>query len=167
MLSVKATFSAVILAAGNSSRMERPKHLLKFDESHNFLEIIASSFLDFGSAEVIVVLNEDNYNDMKKREMRDGVVCVLNSEPVNGRFSSLQVGLRSLSNHGPVFVHNVDNPFVKRETLLRLTQMLGEYDYIKPMFNGLGGHPFLISSNVVGSILERSQPDSASEGFSE
>ncbi|MCK5839504.1 MAG: NTP transferase domain-containing protein, partial [Bacteroidales bacterium] len=50
--------SAVILAAGRSTRMGRPKFALRFAKNLTFLEKIITGYSSFGCRQIIVVLNE-------------------------------------------------------------------------------------------------------------
>jgi molybdenum cofactor cytidylyltransferase len=146
--------SAVILAAGLSSRMGQPKFLLKLPNGKTFLEEIVEKFHKFGCAEIIVVLNKDGISALNTSQilLPDNTKIVENPHPEKERFYSLQCGLKALKKDNPVFVHNVDNPFVDHKVLADLYSNLKGYDYVKPVFEGKGGHPVLFSRKLVNDI---------------
>ena len=152
--------STIILAAGNSSRMNSPKFALKFDKKNTFLEKIIREYHDFGCEEIIVVLNKegksivDNLNlDIKKAKI------VINQHPEWERFYSIKQGAKALSCTHSVFIHNVDNPFVTPEILESLISQDVTTDYVIPTFNSKGGHPILISNKIHQVIILEERND--------
>jgi molybdenum cofactor cytidylyltransferase len=152
-------FSAIILSAGRSSRMGVSKFSLHFDNHSTFLERIVNTFCDFGCVEIIVVLNTDGVADLKKinNELPQNVKIAINSHPEWERFYSLKTGVRSLKNVSPVFISNIDNPFINVDVLKLLAEKITEHDYIYPSFNGNGGHPFLLSEKVISDIISEQE----------
>ncbi len=146
--------SAIILAAGLSTRMGQHKFMLKLPNGKTFLDEIIGQFCEFGCAEIIVVLNKDGVSVLNSSEINlpENARVVENSHPEWERFYSLQCGLNSLSEQYPVFVHNVDNPFVNPEVLEKLFTHLNDFDYAKPVYNGKGGHPILLSEKIQSTI---------------
>jgi len=148
-------YSAIILAAGKSSRMGKPKWSLKFDESSSFVEHIISEYYSFGCKEILLVINETDYSSFveKKYTMPDNFKLVINKYPEWDRFYSLKLGVKGLSYLQPVFVHNVDNPFVNLNILDQLLKNMYVADYIVPEYDGRGGHPILISNKIIEKVL--------------
>ncbi|MDY6800955.1 MAG: NTP transferase domain-containing protein [Bacteroidota bacterium] len=151
---IKKDFSVIILAAGNSSRMGFPKFALKYSESQTFIEHIADEYEKFRCTEIVQVLNIDNYKFLKENKLQfpRKTKIVINDHPEWHRFYSLKKGVQALSKKVNIFVHNVDNPFVNHEVLMALKHNADKYDYIYPEFNRRGGHPFLLSENVVSDL---------------
>ncbi len=154
-----SNFSAVILAAGKSERMGKPKFLLKDDENKTFLEILAGTYSDFGCSEIVVVLNDYGLHIIEDQRLNlpAGTKLASNHHPEWERFYSLKTGVRVLESPKPVFVSNIDNPFACSELLHNLLQLVGQYDYLFPEFNGKGGHPFMISERVVNDITSETR----------
>ncbi len=148
-------FSAVIMAAGDSKRMGRPKLILPFDRHQSFVERCANVFAGFGCAEIVVVVNDEGKNRLAELSPKwpDRVNAVVNPCPGKGRVFSLQTGLSVLKNTFPVFVHNVDTPFVDAGILHLLASHAGRADYVRPVYEGKPGHPVLISPRVVSDLL--------------
>jgi CTP:molybdopterin cytidylyltransferase MocA len=149
-------YSAIILSAGESSRMGVPKFSLQFDENIIFLQKIVKEFTDFGCYEIIVVINEIGNKYLKENELflPENVKIVVNEHPEWHRFYSLKIGVNALSETNNCFVHNVDNPFVNHDVLKALFNNINTADYISPEFAGKGGHPFLLSEKVLKKIAQ-------------
>ena len=149
-------YSVVILAAGRSGRMGEPKFALRFNDEKIFLEEIVGQYLAFGCKEIVVVMNGDGKKLFDKLNLRlPGIAkIVINRHPEYERFYSLKTGLNSLANSNYIFIHNIDNPFVDKNVLKLLFNTINDADYCTPIFNNRGGHPVLLSNNVVKEILK-------------
>ena len=153
--------SAIILAAGLSSRLGMPKLLLEFNDGTPFIHHIIKQYQDFGCEDIWVVINPacleiaDNLN----LSSRAGVKIALNQKPEAGRFGSIRIGLEYLQNQNQVFIHNIDNPFAHRSTLEKLKAGMKGVDFVNPVFNGKGGHPVLIGHGVAQSIIRSDRND--------
>ncbi len=146
-------FSAVILAAGYSQRMGRPKLSLPCRHDRSFLDSCINAFKGFGCTQIVVVTNKTGMHWINGREWPDTMLPVLNAFPRKGRFFSLQLGLMAITKECPVFIHNVDNPFITSKTLEKLAAFAGHADYIRPVYDGKHGHPVLITTKVVSEII--------------
>ena len=148
--------SAIILAAGLSSRLGMPKLLLEFNDGTPFIHHIIKQYRDFGCEDIWVVINPSCVEIAKNLNLssRAGVKIAVNQNPEAGRFGSIRIGLEKLQIPSPVFIHNVDNPFAHRNTLEKLIDGMRDFDFANPVFNGKGGHPVLTGQSVARSILE-------------
>ncbi|MCK4677023.1 MAG: NTP transferase domain-containing protein [Bacteroidales bacterium] len=153
--------SVVILAAGQSTRMGRPKFALKFDENLTFLEKIITGYNSFGCRQIIVVLNEEGETFLKNNPIKlfSNITIVTNFHPEWERFYSIKIGLRQLNEFSCVFIHNVDNPFVNKQVLKSLQGEMAETDYVVPCFKGRGGHPVLLSKKMIKHIIAEKNPE--------
>lgn len=151
--------SALILAAGNSGRMGRQKAFLPFDSQQCFLEKIISEFLVFNVQKVTVVLNSEGMESFEKLtfQQKDMVQAVLNLFPERERFYSIQTGLKALKPENTVFLHNVDTPFLHQDVLKALIKSHRKDTYAVPTYQNQGGHPILLSQEVVHNLI--STPD--------
>ncbi len=151
--------SAIILSAGKSERMGVPKFSLRFNTETTFLEKLIDEYHSFGCNEIIVVLNETSavlYHQLKL-SVPSNVRVVINHHPEWERFYSLKLAALALNEVKPVFVSNIDNPFLNQETLDILFKEVDNFDYISPSFNGKGGHPFLVSAKVINELKTEKQ----------
>lgn len=153
--------SALILAAGESSRMGIPKFMLNYDDKYTFLEKIIEQYTEFGCKEIRIVLNQQGAEVICKREsdIIDNKQIVLNSFPELEKFYSIQIGLRALVETDRIFIHPVDNPFVIPLVLSRLINNYDKGDYQVPTFKNKGGHPVLISGKIREEIIKLDNTD--------
>lgn len=152
-------YSAIILAAGESSRMGSSKSFLKYNEVELFIQHIISEYHSFGCKDIIIVTNAkdvkwfiDNANTLQKN-----LFILTNLHPEWHRFYSLKLAAKEAIKNDYVFVHNVDNPFVNMNILIELMANRQNADYIIPEYKGKGGHPILISQKVIHDIVSEEQ----------
>jgi molybdenum cofactor cytidylyltransferase len=158
---------AIILAAGLSKRMGHDKLNLPFGLNYSFLSNILAGFHTFGSSPVVVVVNP--LSEPQARTISTGTggatVVVVNDAPEKGRFRSLQLGLREIGSDFPVFIQNVDNPFVDAVLLQQMLHAAPDGDFVVPVFNSKGGHPVLLNTVVTLQIIRCSEPSTALNSF--
>ena len=144
--------AAIILAAGRSRRMGFPKYALAWDAHTTFLEKIIHEYHDFGCDEIILVMNPE-----AKLIKKMPVHLVINSQLDYGRFYSLKLALKQISNPGFCFLQNVDNPFVHKGILEKIYESRDQEGYVSPRFQSRGGHPILFGEKICKHIknLER------------
>lgn len=157
-------FAAILLAAGASARMGRPKPLLPF-RGETFLDNQIALHCAF-SAQVFVVLGH-HANEISGGATRtENAVLLLNPEPKRGQLSSLQCGLRALPSHmEAVLIQPVDSPGVAPATLRAMCEAwdnaaVTRPDFIIPTHDGRRGHPVLMRAAIAAELL--ALPDGAS-----
>ena len=147
---------AVVLSAGESSRMGRPKALLPID-GQTFIERIVSALKQGGVERIVVVLGF-NAEELRRRIAHLPVEILVNSDYKLGQLSSLQVAVRYLeadNNCTGMMVHLVDHPYID-PALVKL--MLQRFDPAKPAIvvprhQGKRGHPVIFSRSLFGELL--------------
>jgi molybdenum cofactor cytidylyltransferase len=148
---------AVVLAGGKSSRMRFPKPWLQYDDNQLFLERIVEVYSNLGVSEIVVVLNKEFAAD-KWREIlgriKEKAVVVENNSPEKGRLYSLSLGLKAMDMDFTI-IHNVDNPFVEESVISELIDNFQEGKAVVPTYNGRGGHPIIIDSEIQSEIKYR------------
>ena len=156
--------SAVILSAGESSRMGRPKALLPID-GRTFIERIVAA-LKHGGIERIVVVVGFNAEELRRQIAHLPVEILVNPDFQLGQLSSLQVAVRHLQAdkncHG-MMVHLVDHPYIDPQ-LVQL--MLRRFDESKPSivvprYRGKRGHPVIFSSSLFAELLNAPMDEGA------
>lgn len=141
--------AVIILAAGLSKRMGRHKSDLNFSEEETFLDHIIHVYKKFGVSKMVLVVNESFNSSSFLND--DSLKIVINQKLDYGRFHSIQLGLQELENT-PVFIQNIDNPFVNAGLLIKLQNGLDDEDFAVPVYEGRGGHPILLSSRIIESL---------------
>jgi molybdenum cofactor cytidylyltransferase len=158
-----SSFAGVILAAGESSRMGRDKALLPWppnssaESTATFLSAAIRSLL-FATDFVTVVVGK-NQPALAPVIYSCGASLVVNPDPSRGQFSSLQVGLRDVLDHGrdAAMITLVDRPPVRAATLETLHDSFEAADLnvwaVVPEFSGKHGHPYLAGREMIEAFL--------------
>jgi molybdenum cofactor cytidylyltransferase len=140
---------AIVLAAGASSRMGRPKAAMRLGpQGPTFLDAILMSLDAAGVAAVRVVVPPER----ERRDARD----VVNPNPAAGMLSSVQCGLRALpAGLDAVFVWPVDHPLVLRATIVAMIAAwrAGGAPVVVPTHGGRRGHPVLFAARVLPELF--------------
>jgi molybdenum cofactor cytidylyltransferase len=161
-----SSFAGLILAAGESSRMGRDKALLPWPppaagqapSNDTFLSAAIRS-LSLATEFVLVVVGK-NEATLAPIVYAHGASLVANPDPDRGQFSSLQVGLREVLNHGrdAAMVTLVDRPAVSRTTVRTLLDAFEVADHnvwsVVPEFSGKHGHPYLVGREMIAVFLQ-------------
>lgn len=134
----------VLLAAGASSRMGRPKALTELGGETALERIVRAA----EGMRVIVVLGE-HYDAVRAALPSLDVRWVRNPAPAMGRTGSLQRGL--LHARGEALVLPVDHPLVRAHTMRRVARAAGEW--VVPMHLGRGGHPIKLGPMGIAAAM--------------
>lgn len=131
--------------------MGSPKALLACREGESFLSRLAKVYRGSG-VEPLVVLGKDAE---RVQRCHPEMWSVTNPDWKEGQYASARLGLRAALARGGerVFLHPVDIPLVKEETIVALLSCLGRAEGAAPTFRGTRGHPLLLSRGSVGKVL--------------
>lgn len=143
---------AVILAAGESRRMGKPKQLLPFG-SRTMLQSVIDAFTTPKVDQILVVLGHKA--DEIAPTIR-GATTVPNPHYRRGMFSSVQAGLRALpAKTKLVLIALCDQPRLQRATVETLVDKFHKerHKILVPSLRGRQGHPLLFSARYVPEIL--------------
>jgi molybdenum cofactor cytidylyltransferase len=148
---------AIVLAAGGSTRMGRPKALLTIGPSgETFLDRLTRTLAEGGIEETIVVLGEDATSIQAAARKTPRVRFVVNPDPGRGQLSSLLEGLRVADRPGvrAVMVTLVDVPLVSADTVRALLEAhrTGRALITRPAKTGRHGHPVIVDRGVFDDI---------------
>jgi molybdenum cofactor cytidylyltransferase len=160
-----ASFCAVILAAGESTRMGRDKALLPWPPSagmgasgQTFLSAAIRALSPFN--DMVIVVAGKNQEELAPLVYAAGESLVVNPAPERGQFSSLQVGLHEVLNRGrdAAMITLVDRPPVSAATLRKLfaafeDAALREMWAVVPEHEGKHGHPVLVGREMIEAFL--------------
>jgi molybdenum cofactor cytidylyltransferase len=167
---------AVILAAGESTRMGTDKALLPWPPvtagrpatGETFLSAAIRTLNRFN--DLVIVVAGRNAPNLASVVYAHGAFLVRNPAPERGQFSSLQVGLQEVLNHGrdAAMVTLVDRPPVHDTTLYALrsafeTAVAAEKWAVVPEYAGRHGHPFLMARELLEAFLKASANATARE----
>src|ERR1700675_2587418 len=149
----------VLLAAGRSTRMGRPKQLLPWlPNSPAAKPLVAASFDAIACVcdeMVVVVGHEADAVIAALGEREFGAVAV---DPFAEMVASVKAGLaiaRGINPAADVLLHPADHPEVRRETIDLCIQTAADYPgrAVMRTFGGAGGHPVLIAAELAVDIV--------------
>jgi molybdenum cofactor cytidylyltransferase len=98
---------------------------------------------------------DDNY------QLKSKVNFISNKNYSDGMFSSLQCGMKELSESEWILYHFVDQPKLNLKFYTKFSKQISkEFNWIQPTFEGINGHPILIHNSIFKLILDL-PPDSS------
>lgn len=147
----------VILAAGNSSRMGRPKQLLPFNGSTLIRRITAEAVKvsDHAVAVVLGACQEVIAPEIKEFD----ILTVVNEEWQQGMGKSISVGLKALTDKHPAITRVIlvvaDQPYVTAELFEKMIrqQLSSGKGMIACAYDGITGTPVLFSHKYFQALL--------------
>ena len=145
--------TAILTAAGLSSRMKEFKPLLKWRQT-TLLEYQIMSLFDGGADEVIVVVGY-NYEVIKPYINNTKASVVFNKRFADGRTTSIIEGLKCVSSTtDSILILGVDQP---RNSAI-INNLINEHIcsgclITYPSFQGKGGHPIIFSSVLKKELM--------------
>ncbi len=156
--------AAILLAAGESARMGRPKPLLVWGDE-TLVEYQVRQFRDAGCDPVIVVLgaHEDAVRPLVHRA---GALALINELYAEGRASSVRVGAGALGEDvDRALVLNVDQPRpASVHTHLLAAASAANAAIAVPVHDGRRGHPVVFDRSLFPELREVRE---ATEGMRE
>lgn len=154
-MSPRSYFTAIILAAGTSSRMGKPKQLLEVN-GKCMLDHTIQAALNAGIGLPIVVLGANAKQIESQSALLSCCTKVLNQQYHLGQSTSLIKGVLSSPSCSTAYIFLLaDQPSVKG-ALIR--EMMNEFekqktDILYPVYQGQRGNPVIISSELRNQLL--------------
>ncbi len=157
--------TAVILAAGESSRMENsPKANLLY-RNKTFLENLVVVFQGAGIDSIVVVLGA-HVDEVKKNHVKLPVKFIVNANYQEGQLSSIKESLKVISAESElIIVHLVDHPLIQSNTIMLILSKRTETNasVIIPTYEKRRGHPVLFGKEVFSELQNASNHVGARE----
>jgi molybdenum cofactor cytidylyltransferase len=163
-MALSPSFAGVILSAGASSRMGRDKALLPWRDG-TFLSAAIRALQP--ATELVIVVAGANAPQLQPIADAHAAFLVVNPDPQQGQFSSLQVGLQEVLNRGrdAAIVTLVDRPAADVETVQQVRSAFLVSDEqvwaVVPDYQGKHGHPYVIGREMIEAFLRAPTPSSA------
>jgi molybdenum cofactor cytidylyltransferase len=146
--------SAIILAAGTSSRMGFLKQTANI-KGKSLLELVLDKVRKFPFHEIIIVLGYKHEEVMKTLKLEYEKV-VINEEYEKGMSSSLKKGVLNISKDSEAFaIFLADMPLIKEESIEKVINEFNERSclIVAPIFNKVIGHPVIFHRNLIPEII--------------
>ena len=151
------SLAGVILAAGESTRMQRDKALLTW-QGKTFLGAAMESLRPH--CQLIIVVAGKNVDSLKPVVFAAGGFLVVNPDTDRGQFSSLQVGLQEVLERGrdAAIVTLIDRPPAAPATVKSLRDRFLEevrsgHWAVVPQYGEKHGHPIVIGREMIEAFL--------------
>ena len=154
---------AVILAAGDSTRMGSPKALLLAPDGRPFVAAIAATFASAGVRDIVIVTGRDHdriVDALASQPLSIPSLIARNPDPSRGQLSSLLTGMDAIvtSATPALLVTLVDVPLVSMTTVRRV---IAEWErsrapVVRPAIGERHGHPVVFDRCVFDEL--RSAP---------
>jgi len=146
--------AAVILAAGESSRMGSPKALLAY-QGQPFLEHLLeiARHPKVGAQRVVLGAHAE---EIRSQLQLDPTTVVINPDWSQGQLSSIHAALRSLpAGTDGMLLCLVDHPLVTAALVNELIEKFyaSGKPIVVPTYNGKRGHPAIFSSRLYPELL--------------
>lgn len=146
---------AVVLAAGESSRMQFDKALLTINGKTVIQHLLFK--LSEVTDRICIVLGS-NYDSVvgsvPRKEFPAEVSYIFNENHHLGMFSSIQKAFSQMEMGNPVLLQMIDQPFLPLAIYKELISSYdGNTDVYQPSYNGRAGHPLLLSGEFAENVL--------------
>ncbi len=148
------SFYAIILAAGESTRMGSPKALLQI-QGKTFLEHLVATLRNAGLHEISVVLGHDPDKIIAQLPKLD-VRFIINENYQKGQLSSIQAAIKSVPQDcDAIMICPIDRPLIPPELIKKLIEAYSKSKppIVIPIFDAKRGHPIIFSSSLFPEVL--------------
>ena len=152
-----SSVSAILLAAGKSSRMGKLKQLMTLGNS-TMLEQTLDNLLGSHLTDIIVVLGYKAEEVMKKLSGRP-IKVVVNPLYREGMGTSIAAGLKFVDSQAQAVMLTLgDQPYVDSPTINRLIEEFGKSSkgIAIPTYQGQRGHPIIFARKYQAQLAELS-----------
>lgn len=157
--------AGLILAAGKSERMGRPKLMLDF-HGKTFLEHVVEEASQSRLTEVKVVLGH-NAEQVQSQFPNLKGNWIVNPEYERGQLSSIQCGLTFFKNYSldGVMLFLIDHPFISPTLIDQLVEKFGENrsPIVIPSYDHRRGHPVIFAKSLFEELWNASPDRGASD----
>ncbi len=157
--------AALVLAAGLSRRMGRPKMLLPWGE-RTVLGQVLFTLREAGLREQLVISGAER-EAIETIAHGAGAECFYNPQYTEGEMlSSIQVGLRALEGREAIEAALIclgDQPQIEVQVVRQLLEVWNEHRaaLIVPSYSGRRGHPWLVARHLWPELLRLAPPATA------
>ena len=146
--------SAILLAAGQSKRMDGENKLAKEIQSIPLIKHSVKNILFSSVDELIVVLGYQKEIIKKLIDKHEKIKFVFNKDFENGMSSSIKTGLDHLSkNTEAFFICLGDMPMINSDIYNQLIKSRNQKNIIVPTYNGQQGNPVLFNKLMKEKIM--------------
>ena len=146
--------SAILLAAGQSKRMNGENKLTKNFKNHPLIKHSVKNILDSSIDELIIVIGHQKEIIKKAIDDNEKIKFVFNKDFKSGIASSIKTGINNLSEKTEIFFICLgDMPLIKPNIYNKLINSKNNKEIIAPFYKGQQGNPVLFSRSMKDRIM--------------
>ena len=146
--------SAILLAAGQSKRMDGENKLIKEIQGAPLIKHSVKNILAASVDELIIVLGYQKETIEKLIDKNNKIKFVFNKDFENGMASSIKAGLNHLSEDTEAFFICLgDMPMVNKDIFNLLIKSKNNREIIVPTYKNKQGNPILFSKSMKKKIM--------------
>ena len=147
--------SAILLAAGQSKRMNGENKFTKKIKGIPLIKHSVKNILSSSINELIVVLGHQKEIIEELIDKKEKIKCVFNKNFKNGMASSIKIGLDNLSEKTEAFFICLgDMPMVSHDIYDQLIKSKDNKEIIVPTYKGQQGNPDLFDNSMKEKVLD-------------
>lgn len=156
---MKPKVSGLLITAGLSGRMGEFKPLMLYDDLPFVVNIIIKLLSVCDQVVVVTGYRRNEIeNTIQKAFESDNLLSrikmIFNPDYEKGMFTSLQIGVKQLTNAEWILYHFVDQPFHPIKFYEDLIyQIDNNYDWVQPRYDSAEGHPVLFKKTLFEKII--------------
>lgn len=147
--------AAILLSAGESTRMGQPKALLRWG-SRSLIRYQIDSLMDAGVEHTIVVLGADYWVPQAHVPIVKDITTVVNTEYKDGKTTSIKCGVMAIRpEFNSLVILSVDQPrpsWIISELIISHNQ--SNQQITQPVARGRKGHPVIFDTSLIPELLE-------------
>jgi len=146
--------SAILLAAGQSKRMNGENKLTKKIHGLPLINHSIKNILSSSIDELIIILGHQKDSVEKLIDSNKKIKIVNNDDYKKGIASSIIVGLNNLSKKSDAFFICLgDMPFVNKKVYNKLIESINIKEILIPTYKNIRGNPILFSKSMKEKLL--------------
>jgi len=146
--------SAILLAAGQSKRMNGENKLIKEIQGIPLIKLSVKNILASSIDELIIILGYQKGIIEKFIDKHEKIKFVFNKDFESGMASSIKAGVNHLSkNTEAFFICLGDMPMVNSDIYNQLILTKNNKEIIVPTYKGQQGNPILFSKSIKEKIM--------------
>ena len=146
--------SAILLAAGQSKRMNGENKLIRKIRGVPLIKLSVKNILASSIDELIIVIGHQKEIIEKLIDKNEKIKFVFNKNFEKGMASSIKIGLNNLSEKTEAFFICLgDMPLVNKDTYNQLIKSRNNKEIIVPTLKGQQGNPILFSKSTKEKIM--------------
>jgi len=146
--------SAILLAAGQSKRMNGENKLTKKIQGIPLIKLSFKNILNSNIDEIFIILGYQKEIIQKIIGKNDKIKFVFNENYESGIASSIKIGVSKLSEKTDAFFICLgDMPMVNKNVYNQLIKSKSDKEIIIPTYKGKQGNPILFSKSIKEKIM--------------